>query len=331
MLDAQQNGWNVGYDLAMTLAVIGISLSGDPITTKMSIGCDATPRTSALGSLLGQELGVDAHNVSSHPTTLSPFPTQLTTNTQQKFEADTSLSRSDYFLATPDAFTFNTTLFAQMTTTTAGDFNLPNTVKFMSQRYADSKTNNPNFYFGPKAILLYGAASFLFRLFPNFESGDTAPANLQNIGPFFGAVQTSSPGAQELVFKFSGGERFPDEWHNRHTPLTLANVADDFLTMYTLNPVLLGGNVGKNNFDALGPAAGNGVSGVNNTDSTFSGATERDIICLLYQIATEDVPSSLQTGLGDLPAEVVAFAAGKLNLLEVFVDAGCTLKPLGGA
>ena len=65
MLDAQQNGWNVGYDLAMTLAVIGIALSGDPITTKMSIGCDATPRTAATGNLLGQELGIDAHNVCS--------------------------------------------------------------------------------------------------------------------------------------------------------------------------------------------------------------------------------------------------------------------------
>ena len=63
MLDAQQNGWNVGYDLAMALAVIGIGLSGDPVTTKMSIGCDATPRTAATGSLLGQELGIDAHNV----------------------------------------------------------------------------------------------------------------------------------------------------------------------------------------------------------------------------------------------------------------------------
>ena len=65
MLDAQQNGWNVGYDLAMTLAVIGIGLTGDPLTTKMSIGCDATSRTAAVGNILGEELGIDAHNVGS--------------------------------------------------------------------------------------------------------------------------------------------------------------------------------------------------------------------------------------------------------------------------
>lgn len=56
----------------MALAVIGIGLTGDPITTKMSIGCDATNRTSAVGSLLGEELGIDAHNVIN----ISLSPTQ---------------------------------------------------------------------------------------------------------------------------------------------------------------------------------------------------------------------------------------------------------------
>ena len=63
MLNAQQNIWNVGYDLGTVLAVIGIALTGDPVTQKMSIGCDATSRTSAVGSTLGEELGIDAHNV----------------------------------------------------------------------------------------------------------------------------------------------------------------------------------------------------------------------------------------------------------------------------
>ncbi len=67
MLDAQQNIWNVGYDLAMALAVIGIGLTGDPVTTKMSIGCDATNRTSFVEPPVGEELGIDAHNVSHIP------------------------------------------------------------------------------------------------------------------------------------------------------------------------------------------------------------------------------------------------------------------------
>lgn len=67
LVDAQQNLYNVGYDLAVTLAVLGIALDGDVVTGKLSIGCDATSRTSATGSLLGQELGLNGHNVSTVP------------------------------------------------------------------------------------------------------------------------------------------------------------------------------------------------------------------------------------------------------------------------
>lgn len=62
LLDAQQNIYNVGYDLAVLLAVLGVGLDGDPVTQKMSIGCDATSRTSLTGSLLGAEGGLDSHN-----------------------------------------------------------------------------------------------------------------------------------------------------------------------------------------------------------------------------------------------------------------------------
>lgn len=64
LVDAQQNLYNVNYDLAVTLATLGIALDGDVVTSKLSIGCDATSRTSATGSLLGSELGLNGHNVS---------------------------------------------------------------------------------------------------------------------------------------------------------------------------------------------------------------------------------------------------------------------------
>ncbi|MCJ1360738.1 MAG: hypothetical protein MMC33_010747 [Icmadophila ericetorum] len=294
LLDAQQNIWNAGYDLAMALAVIGIGLTGDPITTKMSIGCDATSRTSAVGSLLGEELGIDAHN---------------------KFEADTSLSRSDFFLQEPNDFTFNGTLFNMMYQTTGGNFDLPNMVDYMGMRYKQSIAENPNFYYGPKVVLLYGAASFLFRLMPNF-TGDVGNPDLMVVSAFFGAEKEGD------TFIFNGGEELPDEWHNRRTPLTLANVAEDFSTMYTMSPQLLGGNAGKvNDFDALG-VSGAGVVGVENS---LLSTSPNDFICLMYQIATEDVPSSLQTTLGSLSAEVANFAAVALNALPVFTSAGCTL------
>ena len=61
-MDAQQNIYNAGYDLAVLLAVLGVELTGDPVTQKMSIGCDATSRTSPIGGLLGAEGGLDSHN-----------------------------------------------------------------------------------------------------------------------------------------------------------------------------------------------------------------------------------------------------------------------------
>ena len=66
LVDAQQNIYNVGYDLAVVLAVLGVELVGDPVTEKMSIGCDATSRTSSTGSTLGAEGGLDSHNARTH-------------------------------------------------------------------------------------------------------------------------------------------------------------------------------------------------------------------------------------------------------------------------
>ena len=63
LVDAQQNLYNVNYDLAVTLATLGVVLDGDPVTGKLSLGCDATSRTALTGSLLGDELGLDGHNV----------------------------------------------------------------------------------------------------------------------------------------------------------------------------------------------------------------------------------------------------------------------------
>ena len=206
-----------------------------------------------------------------------------------------------------------------MNKTVNGNFNLPNMVTFMGQRYSQSRAENPYFYFGPKVVLLYGAASFLFRLFPNF-TGNTGPPVLHFIAGFFGVQQSGTS------FTRLAGEQILDDWHNRLTPLTLANVSQDFATMYSSSPQLLGGNAGKvNNFDDLG-ANGTGVVGVKNS---LLSTSPNDFTCLMYQIATEDVPSSLGTKLGSLNVAVGKFATANLNPLQVFTAAGCSLKSFG--
>lgn len=87
LVDAQQNVYNVGYELAVLLAALGLTLTdGDVVTEKLSIGCDATTRTSFSPVLTGNEPGLDGHN---------------------KFEADTSLTRDDFFTGDGDNFSFS--------------------------------------------------------------------------------------------------------------------------------------------------------------------------------------------------------------------------------
>ena len=228
----------------------------------------------------------------------------------QKFEADTSLTRSDYFLAQPNDFAFNATLFGMMAATTGGNFNLPNMALYMSQRYAQSKADNPNFYFGPKAILLYGAASFLFELFPSL--GIEGDPNLPTQKFFFGATDLGGG-----KFAFNNAEQIPPKgWLNRRRAMTLVDVANDFVQMYAMHPVLLGGNVGKDNFNALGSFGNVVKDGQFNLDVNAA-------VCLLYQIATDNVPDGLDSVL-TLPGEVLKFTTGKLN--PIFEKYGCPLK-----
>ena len=81
--------------------------------------------------------------------------------------------------------------------------------------------------------------------------------------------------------------------------------------------MLFGGNVGVGNFDALNfGAISEGKLSLN----------PQDVLCLLYQLATDDVPDSLSSVL-EIPSALLSFATAKLN--PVFASSGCTLvEPL---
>ncbi|MCJ1264217.1 hypothetical protein MMC22_004088 [Lobaria immixta] len=285
LVDAQQNGFNVNYDLAISLAVLGVGLTGDSITGKMSIGCDATSRTAALGSLLGREGGLSAHN---------------------KMECDTSLTRNDFFLSpSGDNHSFNGTLFGMMQETCQGTFDRACLSLYKSQRYAQSRADNGNFFFGPDAFIFYAAASFLYELFPNY--GNEGTPDLATISSFFGAESDGQGG-----FRFNGNERFPSNWHNRRVAMNLVDVGTEILGLYLPHPVLLGGNTASGSFDAL------------NFQSIKDGKVPTDpatVVCLLYQTATWPLPNS-----ASLPTQILSWVLGKLN--PIFKDFGCPLKIL---
>ncbi|KAI7362138.1 Cloroperoxidase, partial [Hortaea werneckii] len=191
LVDAQQNVYNVGYDLATLLALLGLTLTdGDVVTKKLSIGCDATSRTSFAPLLTGSEPGLDGHN---------------------KFEADTSLTRNDFFTGDGDNFRFNGTLFGMMNDACDGNFNRENLGHYRADRWRQSKMENPNFYFGPLSLLLFGAASFLYELMPSGTRG-YAP-DLETISSFFNAVQQD-----DGTWVAGEGEKIPDNWTNRVEP-----------------------------------------------------------------------------------------------------------------
>lgn len=96
LVDAQQNVYNPVYDLAVVLTVLGLTLTdGDVATERLSIGCDATNRTSINPVLTVSQSGLAGHN---------------------KFEQDSSLTRNDYFMHGGDNFRYNATIRCRPTT-----------------------------------------------------------------------------------------------------------------------------------------------------------------------------------------------------------------------
>ncbi|PBP22154.1 Cloroperoxidase [Diplocarpon rosae] len=258
LVDAQQNVYNVGYDLANLLALLGLTTTdGDIVTERLSIGCDATNRTSFNPALTGSQPGLDGHN---------------------KFEADSSLTRNDFFTARGNNFEFNGILFGAMTKTTGGLYSRDNMAKYRFQRYQESLRDNPNFYFGPFSLLLFGASSFLYELMP---SGPGYIPDYATISSFFGAKDNG-----DGTYSFTGEEKIPDNWTNRVKPYTNQDVVAEILAQYLEYPVLFGGATGNGGFDLVN------FEGIKN--GTLVRAPEiSTTVCLLYQLITERVPSSL--------------------------------------
>lgn len=224
----------------------------------------------------------------------------------QKIEGDTSLTRNDFFLSpNGDNYSFNGTLFTMMQETCHGTFDRACLSLYKSQRYAQSRADNGNFFFGPETLLSYVAASFLYELFPDY--GNEGSPDLAVISSFFGAESDGQGG-----FRFNGGEQFPSNWHNRRVAFNLANFASEILELYIPHPVLLGGNTAPGKFDTL------------DFESIMDGKIPVDaatITCLLYQIATGPLPGAVS-----LPTQLLSWVLGKLN--PIFTNFGCPSRNL---
>ncbi|KAF8586053.1 hypothetical protein K439DRAFT_1387682 [Ramaria rubella] len=301
MVAASQNIYNMGWDLAVLLAALAVAEDGDIITEKCSIGREATSETGFLGGILsGKEGGYNDHN---------------------KFEADTSLTRNDFFLDPHrDNFSFNGTLFGYMqasaAATSKGLFDRETMMAYQALRYRQSLADNGNFFYGPKAIILLGAATFVYHLFPS--DGIVGIPNLPVTASFFGAVHDPSA----LGGYRHEPERIPPFWGNTPTPYGLLELLEEVTLFLITNPKenIFGGNVGRGNFIPLdfGPIK-NGRLGSGDVP------TVNDVACLIYQLLTDNTPSGLD-GVINKSLEVIMWVAKKIN--PIFEQFGCPLVPL---
>lgn len=118
-----------------------------------------------------------------------------------------------------------------------GECNRQNLGEYRGQRWEQSMTDNPHFFFGPGSLLLYGAASFLYELMP----GSSTTANEATMMSFFGASKDSTG-----AYYFNGEEKLPENWYNRKTSYD-NTVVQEILEMYLVSPKPFGGNAGANN------------------------------------------------------------------------------------
>jgi hypothetical protein len=152
--------YNMGVDLALVLAIMGVVWTGNPVSLEpsFSIGGNSTAVWNALDNvqgLLGTPQGIDySHNF---------------------LEADASPTRNDLYL-TGDAWTMNTTRFQQLhdTVPSTESFSFDVLSKWSADRWHESVETNPNFYYGPFTGMIARNAGYFFvgRLFAN-HSGET--------------------------------------------------------------------------------------------------------------------------------------------------------------
>ena len=209
-------------------------------------------------------------------------------------------------MANGDDFTFNGTLFGMMEETTGGVFNFKGMAAYRQQRYMQSRAENPNFFFGPLALLLYGAASFLYELMP--ASNNDMKPDLATISSFFGTKKVNGK------WVFTNDEQIPPNWKNRVTSYSNNDVVTQILAQYAVHPVLFGGNTGSGTFDT--------ISFGSIKDGKLAPANPKDVTCLLYQLGTGSVTDGLNSVLTP-SVDALNFFLGKLG--PQFKNLGCPI------
>lgn len=144
---------------------------------------------------------------------------------------------------------------------------------------------------------------------PSAES--TGTGRLQDVTSFFGASKNTTSGG----YYFNGQEKIPANWRARTVPFTDELVGEEIFAQYLEYPVLFGGNTGNGQFDVI-----SGSNGIQN--GKLNATSPASVMCLVYQLATERIPSSLNSVVTPT-VDAIAFAVSKLG--PAYSNLGCAI------
>ncbi|KAF2658637.1 Cloroperoxidase [Lophiostoma macrostomum CBS 122681] len=268
-VDGLAAAYGLGREFAAALAVIAITLTGDPLSQTWSIGGPFTP---LLGGLLSTPEGISfSHNA---------------------YESDASVVRQDAYLNNGDAVSVQIPQVQSLLNKAVNnELTLDILRTHNKEKHDYSIANNPYFFQGPFAGLVPPIAH---HFVVNFMSNHSAerPNGYLTTEMFKSFFSVSNDSSGNLVWN-RGKERIPDNWYRRPSsnPYDAARAAADVAILATRYPsiVAVGGNTGTVN-SFTGVDLGNLTGGVYDAQTLLQG---NNALCFAFQAAQQGIPSAL--------------------------------------
>ncbi|KAL1869626.1 hypothetical protein Daus18300_005481 [Diaporthe australafricana] len=306
LIDALNTVLGMGIDLATVLAIMGTVGVGNPVSLTPGFSIGGAPPDSnlfasnILGNLLGL-LGKPRGLVGSH----------------NWIEGDSSNTRDDLYV-TGDASTMNMTLFMMAYNGAEGDvITMEDIGNRAAERFQESISINPYFYYGPYTGLVARNAGYAFagRILSNHSSEFPGGQLTKDVFKSFFAVTEDANG--ELVYK-KGEERIPENWYRTPVDYGLVSLNLDLVAWVLAHPELgsVGGNMGEVDTFA-GVDLADVTGGVLNAASLLEG---NNLFCFALEIVKTFAPNALAPVFKSLEAPLKLINDAVVGPL---LDIGC--------
>ncbi|KAH8601004.1 hypothetical protein B0O99DRAFT_681860 [Bisporella sp. PMI_857] len=271
--------YSFGPEFAAALAAFAVGFTGDPTTTRWSIGGPFSP--GLLGGLLSDPKGISfSHNL---------------------YESDASPARSDAYLNNGDATSLNLGRF-DILYNRAEQYTLDILRDHNAYVHNFSIKNNPYYFSAPFAGLVPPIAHhFIINLMSNHSADNIQGYLDRNILKSFFSVS----GPDNAHVWTPGHEKIPQNWYKRPStnPYDAARAVADVVILATKYPqiVQIGGNTGTvDSFTGIDP--GDISGGVFNAATLLQG---NNLGCFAFQAAQQGLPSALSGIISNI-APVIA-------------------------